>query len=89
MLELSVNPFPYKIIEETEEYIVERNNYGETVKNFKNRSTTPQVIDTPIKNKEDWDDVKSRLTLNSTRALSADTVLNFSNTISFKDGLKM
>ena len=79
--------FPYKIIEETDEYIVERNNFGEVVKNFKNRSTTPQILDTPIKTRKEWEKHKDRLKMFYTRGLSADTALNFSETLSFKDGL--
>ncbi len=81
--------FPYQIIEETEEFIIERNNFGETVKNFKNRSTTPQVLDTPIKHRSDWEREKHRLYLCSSRGLSADTALNFSETIPLDEGLEI
>ena len=81
--------FPYQLMEETEEFIVERNNFGETVKNYKNRSTTPQILDTPLKDRKDWENVKRRLKLFDTRGLSADTALNFSETISFDEGLQI
>lgn len=79
--------FPYKVIEETDKYIIERNNYGEVVKNFKDRSSTPQIMESPIKNKSDWDKLKNRLKLNEKRGLTFGSVLDYSNVVSFEDGL--
>lgn len=81
--------YSYKILEENDEYIFERNNYGEVVRNHKNRSTTPQVIDSPIKNRKDWNEVKSRIKINDTRGLSTKSIVDFSEKISFEEGLKI
>ena len=50
--------FPYRILEETREYVIETNCYGETVKNFKNRSTTPYILKSPVKDRSDWNKIK-------------------------------
>jgi uroporphyrinogen decarboxylase len=80
--------FPYEILEENDEYIVERNNYGEIVKNHKNRSTTPAIMDTAIKSRKDWEELKCRLKINKKRKLNFSSVLDFSGSVSFEEGLK-
>jgi len=68
MINADVSPqYSSKIIEEEKEFIIERNNLGQTVKNFKDRSTTPLVINSPIKDKRDWASLKERLTVNKSR----------------------
>jgi uroporphyrinogen decarboxylase len=53
--------FPQDVIEENETFIIQRTPYGGIRKNFKDYSTTPEIIDWPIKTKEDWLKIKERL----------------------------
>jgi uroporphyrinogen decarboxylase len=54
--------FERKIIEETEGYLIERDAWGITKKNFKPMSSTPQDLDFAIKDPESWQAAKERLT---------------------------
>ena len=63
------------IIEEDEEYVIKRTEWGEIVKNHKNYSTTPLLIDNPIKNKKDWQMVKEMLSVNKERLKNSSLVL--------------
>ncbi len=80
--------FPYEILEEDDEYITERNSYGEVVKNHKNRSTTPAILDNAIKSRKDWEDSKGRLLVNEKRGVNFSSILDFSGQISLEEGLK-
>jgi uroporphyrinogen decarboxylase len=53
--------FPVKLIEEDEEYIVEMTPMGGIRKNHRDHSTTPEVIECPIKERSDWLPIKERL----------------------------
>ncbi len=53
--------FPVEVLEETEEYIVQRTATGAVNKNFRDLSSTPQLIDRPIKSKQDWPPIRERL----------------------------
>ena len=52
---------PVKVISENDEYITETTPYGGVRRNHKDLSTTPEVIDCPIKKKDDWPSIKERL----------------------------
>ncbi|MBM3708101.1 MAG: hypothetical protein FJW69_07165 [Actinobacteria bacterium] len=73
--------YPRLIIEENEEYIVERLMWGEVVKNHKDYSTTPQLISYPIKNKKDWDYLKEKLVVNESRLDNINTLFNLNASI--------
>lgn len=79
--------FPYEILKEDDEYIVERNIYGEIIKNHKNRSTTPLILDNSIKSKKDWDELKGKLKVNNERGLTRGA-LEVDKIISLNEGLK-
>ncbi|MGQ9631272.1 MAG: uroporphyrinogen decarboxylase family protein [bacterium] len=53
--------FPVKVVEEDEEYIVTTTPFGGLRRNHKDYSTTPEIIDYPCKNREDWERIKGRL----------------------------
>ncbi len=53
--------FPVEILEEDNEYIIERDVYGGIRKNHRDRSTTPMIIDYPCKNRGEWEKIKLRL----------------------------
>jgi len=59
--------FPVKVLERNETYIIETTPYGGVRKNFRDYSTTPEIIDWPIKSKEDWYKIKDRLQPDITR----------------------
>lgn len=59
--------FPVMTIEKTEEYIITTTNTGGKRKNHRDYSTTPEIIDWPIKDKEDWQEIKKRLKPDFTR----------------------
>lgn len=70
--------FPVKIIEKNQDYILEQTATGGINRNYRDHSTTPEVVDRPIKKKEDWAPIKKRLYPDYTRV---DWV-TLSNTIS-------
>ncbi|MCL6430542.1 MAG: hypothetical protein K6V36_06715 [Anaerolineae bacterium] len=49
------------VIEETDSYRIERNEWGVTVKNFKPVSTTPQDLDFEIRDPDSWRKAKERM----------------------------
>ncbi len=62
--------FEEEKIEENEHYIIERNRFGEIVKHHKDRSTTPQVIQSPMETKQDWEELRKRLAPDNNRMVS-------------------
>ncbi|MFH1571446.1 MAG: uroporphyrinogen decarboxylase family protein [Gemmatimonadota bacterium] len=54
--------FPHRVIEETDEYIVEHNGWGVTTRNFKLTTSTPQDISFSIHDPATWAEAKKRLT---------------------------
>ena len=65
-----------EVLEENEEYITQRNHFGEVVRNHRDRSTTPQIIDSPIKNRGDWEKMKSRLTASDSRFIAPSNIMD-------------
>ncbi len=59
--------FPVKILEKNETYITETTPYGGVRKNFRDYSTTPEIIGWPIQTKDDWARIKPRLVPDYTR----------------------
>ncbi|MCL5098907.1 MAG: hypothetical protein M1608_15505, partial [Candidatus Omnitrophica bacterium] len=53
---------PVKTLEETDEYIVETTPFGGIRRNRKDYTTTPEIIDYPVKCRADWERLKERLT---------------------------
>jgi uroporphyrinogen decarboxylase len=53
--------FPVEVLEEDNEYIVQRTSFGGIRKNHRDYSTTPMVIDYPCKSRDDWEKIKPRL----------------------------
>jgi len=54
-------PFECNIIEETDRYIVQREMDGIIKKQLKGKTSMPQFLDFPVKNRKDWEDLKWRL----------------------------
>ena len=53
--------FPVEIVDEDEEYVTLRDFYGGLRRNHKDYSTTPEIFDFGVKDRDDWERVKSRL----------------------------
>ena len=54
--------FPTKVIEETEDYIIDTTAWGATRKNWKHRGSVPETIDFLVKSPDDWKGAKARMT---------------------------
>lgn len=52
--------FPVKVIEKNENYILTQESTGATNRNLRDYSSTPELVDRPIKKKEDWAPIKKR-----------------------------
>ena len=52
---------PVRIIEEDEEYVITTTPMGGKRRNHRDHSTTPEVIECPIKTKDDWPPIKARM----------------------------
>lgn len=62
LLDADTTPrFPVQLVEEYEEYEVHTTPYGGLRRDHKDYSTTPEIIDYPCKNREDWERIKERL----------------------------
>ncbi len=59
--------FPVKTLEETERYRIERDGMGITRRIMKGLSTLPAYLESPVKNKEDFDRMKTRFRLDGLR----------------------
>ncbi|MBI3971127.1 MAG: hypothetical protein HY332_07535 [Chloroflexi bacterium] len=59
--------FPVRVLERTDEYIVESTADGGVRRNHRDRSTTPEVIECPIRTRDDWEQIKPRLEASFTR----------------------
>ena len=51
-----------KVVEETENYIIETSRWGATLKHFKHQTSTPEFLDFKITDRESWQDAKERMT---------------------------
>ena len=51
----------YKILEETEEYKIYKNNWGTVFKQWKNTASTPEYLEFKIVNQDEWNKAKSQL----------------------------
>lgn len=58
---------PTQVLSEDEEYVTETTAWGGVRRNHKDRSTTPEIIDTPVKCKDDWPRIKKLLEPDFTR----------------------
>jgi uroporphyrinogen decarboxylase len=59
--------FPIKVLEETDEYRIHVDANGRTLKNWKDRTLTPMLIDYTVKTRDDWEKHKRRLTPDRSR----------------------
>ena len=68
IVNIDVGPdFDHKVVEETDTYIIERDHLGQTHRNFKPVNSTPEYIDSLVKDPETWKQVKERMTVSRDR----------------------
>ncbi|HID07867.1 MAG TPA: hypothetical protein EYP10_12060 [Armatimonadetes bacterium] len=58
---------PQEVIEDTDEYTIVRNSNGATVKNWKHRTSTPELLGFLITDRKTWEEYKPRLSMNESR----------------------
>ena len=58
---------PTKVIEETDEYVIATTQDGATRRNWKGKTTTPELIDFSITTKAVWEEHKPRMVMNESR----------------------
>jgi len=58
---------PSHVVEETDDYVVEKNSNGATRKNWKSATSTPECIGFTITTRDCWEEHKHRLTYNRSR----------------------
>ncbi len=54
--------YPYKVIEETDEYIIYTSSWGVTQKQWKNVESTPEFLDFTVVDKDSWLKMKEKMT---------------------------
>jgi len=54
--------FPTRVVEETDEYIIQTSSWGATIKNWKHAASTPDFLDFTIKDRKTWAEAKARMT---------------------------
>lgn len=59
--------FPIRVLERNQTYILETTATGGVRRNFRDYSTTPEIVDWPVKSKEDWPAIRQRLEPDFTR----------------------
>jgi len=59
--------YPERVIERTTEYVIEATPYGSVRRNHIDHSTTPELIEYPVKSPADWQEAKRRLEPSYTR----------------------
>jgi uroporphyrinogen decarboxylase len=59
--------YPFKVIEDTEEYVIAYDSWGTTSKNWKHASSTPHWIDRTIVDRRSWEDAKARMVMTRDR----------------------
>ncbi len=67
-ISVDVSPqYEYKVIEETDDYIITTSNFGVTMKNFKEEESAPEFLDFTYNTSEMWPECKSRATVSDDR----------------------
>ncbi len=59
--------YPYKVIEETEDYIIYTSQWGVTQKQWKNSDSTPEFLDFTVVDEDSWLKVKDKMTPDDSR----------------------
>ena len=59
--------YPWKLIEETDDYVIAFDSWGTTSKNWKHASSTPHWIDRTIVDRPSWEEAKARMVMGRDR----------------------
>ncbi len=54
--------YPGGVVEETDEYVVHKTQWGATLRNWKHAASTPEFLDFTITDRESWQEAKERMT---------------------------
>lgn len=65
------------VIDENEEYIIRTNENGATTKNWKHKTSTPELIDFALKSKDKWEELKPRLIFKPERIKWSDDKIRY------------
>lgn len=60
--------FPEEVIGENAEYVLERTPYGSLRRQHRDRSTTPEILEWPMRDRADWEKIRARLEPDPSRA---------------------
>ncbi len=52
---------PTEVLEETDDYVIRRNDWGATLKHFKTHNSTDEALDFTVKSRDVWEQVKPRI----------------------------
>lgn len=58
---------PVEVVAEDEDHIVVRNEYGAVARDFRDKATTPEMIEPAVRTRDDWERLKPRLLPDDTR----------------------
>ncbi len=53
--------FEQQVVEQTDEYVIERDGWGYLKRNWRDRRSTPELLDFAVASRADWDRLKARL----------------------------
>lgn len=59
--------YEYKVLEETDRYIIHTTGWGATIKEFKEQDSTPEFLDYKVTTPEEWERAKKQMTVNPDR----------------------
>jgi uroporphyrinogen decarboxylase len=54
--------FPYEVVEQADEYVVVRDEWGVLKRDWPDHRSTPELLDFHVKSRAQWDELKGRLT---------------------------
>ncbi|NLM78689.1 MAG: hypothetical protein GX173_11495 [Ruminococcaceae bacterium] len=67
-ISVDISPrYPYRVIEETDDYIIYTSQWGVTLKQFKQADSTPDFLDFTVVDPDLWAQAKSRMTVDRDR----------------------
>ncbi len=65
---VNISPrYPYRVIEETDRYVIYTSEWGVTMKQFKEDDSTPEFIDYRVHDPDSWAEAKARMTVSRER----------------------
>ena len=59
--------YPWETVEETEEYVITKTDWGTTIRNWKHAASVPEFLDFTIKDSKVWKEAKARMVVNPDR----------------------